>query len=684
MTFYPIWLPAADYPDLQFSNFSTNIPVFQKKGRYAVAEFFKHYDFEAKKVTIRVTAASQFFLFVNGQFVGLGPASAGGDFLTEKPLPWMFENEYTLTCDGGCDIRVLVRLQPEVLTEFTPGYGLLRVEGTAGDLHFGTDETWQCRLNAHYVSSTEFDTSVPIDDWRSAQRINCATRIITAPIPMLDFEYVKGSTVALTSTKQSFVEFDRIYSAYVRISVDSACVLKLDIAESAERTSASMTLKFAEAGNFTSLAMYSVGEMTITMLDGSATVVSSLLFSHYPIGSTGHCITSDNGLNRVMDVTRWTLKLCRQTMHLDSPMHQELLACTGDYYIEMLMTGFETGDMRLADLDVRRTAMWLNENNGRMFHTTYSLIWVQMLRKLYQWTGNLDTVKFCYPALCKLLALFDSYLDENGLVTTPPDYMFVDWTVLEGYSMHHPPRALGQTVLNAFYYKALIDAAELASFLGHDSKVWSKQADMTKDAFNKIFWDADRMLYVDGLDTPDAAGRYKPENPKDLRHFSRYPQTLAALYGICPPEYTEYLTEIAADETNGLPLVQPYFMHFVLEAVIQNGLAEKYALTLLRKWIPICENCPKGLQEGWIKPQADYSFDHSHAWGGTPAYHLPLLLTGLQIVEPGFKKIHLDPKLYGLQSADISINTPFGELGFILNDGADTVIKIPSGINTEV
>ena len=84
-------------------------------------------------------------------------------------------------------------------------------------------------------------------------------------------------------------------------------------------------------------------------------------------------------LNKVYEVCKWTLQICRQTLHLDSPKHQEPLACTGDYYIESLMTAFTFGDMRLAAFDVLRTADWLKENKGVMFHTSYSLIWVQML-----------------------------------------------------------------------------------------------------------------------------------------------------------------------------------------------------------------------------------------------------------------------------------------------------------------
>ena len=55
-----------------------------------------------------------------------------------------------------------------------------------------------------------------------------------------------------------------------------------------------------------------------------------------------------------------------------------------------------------------------------------------------------------------------------------------------------------------------------------------------------------------------------------------------------------------------------------------------------------------------------YNFDHSHAWGGTPLYSVPKALTGIEILEPGYKKISLSPSALGLDSANVEIPTPYG------------------------
>lgn len=51
-----------------------------------------------------------------------------------------------------------------------------------------------------------------------------------------------------------------------------------------------------------------------------------------------------------------TLLICDRSIRLDSPMHQEPLGCTGDYYIESLMERAVSGETQLTRADIVRTA----------------------------------------------------------------------------------------------------------------------------------------------------------------------------------------------------------------------------------------------------------------------------------------------------------------------------------------
>ena len=121
-------------------------------------------------------------------------------------------------------------------------------------------------------------------------------------------------------------------------------------------------------------------------------------------------------------------------------------------------------------------------------------------------------------------------------------------------------------------------------------------------------------------------------------------------------------------------------MHFWLDAIYRCGLREEYTMPLLEKWKTAVEECPMGLPEGFYKPEPSFRFDHSHAWGGTPAYAVPLALTGLEILQPGFGRIRLSPCLLGLKNAEVQIPAPQGMITVKLDSTRPPEVHLPRGI----
>ena len=347
------------------------------------------------------------------------------------------------------------------------------------------------------------------------------------------------------------------------------------------------------------------------------------------------------------------------------------------------MTAFSFGDMRLAAFDVRRTAELLRYRDGRMFHTTYSLIWVQMLHDMYQLTGEKTLLSDCEDALTLVLERFHTYLGDNGIIENPPDYMFIDWLVPDGINMHHPPKALGQTCLNLYYYGALKTAVKIYKLLGENAmaELYKNRMEQLHAAILAHLYDEKRELFFEGLNTPtreDLIGEWMPQNV-EKRYYRKHANILAVYFGFFDEESCAALMERVMED-DSLGQVQPYFAHFMLEAIYRSGLREKYTRRVLEQWKEPVRECSKGLAEGFYKPTPEYSFDHSHAWGGTPAYALPLALSGLQILEPGYRKVRLDPCLLGLEQAKVEIPTPYGMICLTLEAGKDPVILIPDEI----
>lgn len=671
-----IWLDPALYPNYQTTKYNGFQPGIVN---YTVAEFSKTYQFDQKVVCarLRFSADTEFRLICNGQLVATGPFTIGGDFMAnEKVRPYHYATVTEIRPDS-CKLTFYsrVKLMPCGINEYSKGQGgfmlsaVLTFEDGSQTI-IGTDESWLSRRDPRYTAPRCFDgsqirpafaSSVVVPDiWQATdapllprtEDVACACTLEVAPLAKKTFES----------------DFDKIHAGFLHLKVKccgTLCVkvkcLETDVINSEE------SFVFTEDTDYIGLQLQSVGKFIVEVDNQAATTSTielSLTTTYYPIFDCAQTVTSDEALNAVLRLCEHSLKYCRQMIHLDSPKHSEPLACTGDYYIETLMTAFSYGDLSLSRFDVVRTADMLRHQEGIMFHTTYSMIWVYMLYDVYRYTGDRALLQECEDALRILLDRFATYVGDTGLVETPKSFMFIDWLYIDEISLHHPPKALGQTCLNMFYHKALTTAAQIYEALdrSEEAAVYLKKATALRAAINTHLYDADRDLYFEGLNTPtpeDQLWQYLPQNISK-RYYRKHGNILAVYCGVYEGDQAAFLRRVLEDTSLGE--YQPYFAHFVLEAVQMADLSNEYTLPLCENWKKAYNECSKGLQEGFIKPEPTYHFDYSHAWGGTPRYAVPLALTGLEILEPGFKKIRLHPQLLGLDHALVEIPTPYGKI----------------------
>lgn len=695
-----IWLDAQSYPAIQQCDYSSMQTV--KSDVYAVAEFRKDYRFgkNISNITLRVSGDTAFEIFLNDSLILTGPVPAGTDFLcNDMPRPAHYSSVITPAAEGNClSFYARVKMGPVGAYETSHGHGGLMITGVitfedGSKKIITTDETWSARLNGAYTAPLKFDGTIKPDEWIAAAVVPDVWHTKTAPLAPLDYQVISPLfdtfTVDAGETEEFIIEYDRIYAAILCLQVKTQGSVKIELTSfetEIDHRAKSESFVFDSDCDYTGLEVHSVGAVKMTVVNESSaevTVRQNITAVSYPVNVFAKTVTDNEDLNNVLDVCAHTLKYCRQFIHLDSPCHYEPLACTGDYYIESLMTVFSYGDMSLAQFDIIRTAELIRNNGGRMFHTTYSLIWVMMLRDIYMYSGNKQMLKECTDALIMLLDLFETYVGKNGIIENPPDYMFIDWLYIDEISLHHPPKALGQTCLNMYYYGALMNAAEVFGITGEDSlKAYTlKKAENLRNAINENLYDADRQMYFEGLNTPTPEEKlyyYMPQNT-NKRYYRKHANILACYTGLCDKETSQNLLHrIMRDEIEGE--YQPYFAHYLLEAIYRNGLQNDYTMQIIEKWKQPCNECRKGLAEGFIVPEPDYSFDHSHAWGGTPLYSLPLALTGLEMVKPGFEEIRLNPSLLGLDSASVQIPTPYGMIEVKQSKDCVPEITVPEGI----
>jgi alpha-L-rhamnosidase len=684
-----IWLNEGKYPDFQKT--ATTWVGDQKSAKRYRTLFRKSFVLEQmpQQAVLFVSGDVSFRLYLNDKLVATGPANIGSDYEDSVPPEHWFYSSFSVkdhVRPGENQIAVEVFSRSFALSETTSGQGRL-----VCDLEFDgappavyTDASWLAHPDTSFDKQDgwlNFDANKELAGWREldfdethweAASVQCPVDtdyLIPSEIPnpmrhslQPDAIQILTNTVAKELSSIDFAatifkndelvfDYTRNKTASVKFSVDANAgdVVLVSPHEKLDHDP-NRPFKFTcrnGTNDFETPFLCSFRFLKVKVNSEKGLKINSFQanFCSYPVHYAGEFACSDSFFTKLWDVTRWTTQNCMNDMFYDSPKHQEPIACTGDYLIESMINYYSFGDPWLVRQNLLKTARMLEKKEYDMFHTSYSLLWVQMLNVYFQHTGDDELVNELLPHVHKLLTLFETYLDDRFLLSQAPDYMFMDWISIEKFNAHHPPAVIGMGYLTAFYYKALIDAARLNESAGNCEKQekYLTLATKIKSNFNANLWDEQNGLYKDGTPflTNVKPHRWMPAD-KEIVTWSPHANTLAVLYDLAPKEQHQKLLDYVV--TQQKYELQPYFMFYVLDAIQHAGRFEDLGLAFIDKWKNAIDLTTYTLKENW-RQETDfgYSGDFSHAWGGSPLYYLSRNVLGVTPESPGYEKIAIRP-----------------------------------------
>jgi len=304
-----------------------------------------------------------------------------------------------------------------------------------------------------------------------------------------------------------------------------------------------------------------------------------------------------------------------------------------------------------------------------MVHPTWPTEWILHSVLIawadYLYTGNRDSLTAFYDDLIAKTLL--SLAREDGLISSrtgrlTPDVLksihfpvhadpslrdIVDWPMGERDGYVFKPI---NTVVNAFHFEALQCMARIADALGKTGEAAEFRAEsaQVKEAVNSKLFDADRGVYVDGEGTD---------------HASLHANMLPAAFGMTPPEHRESVLRFI--ESRGMAC-SVYGAQYLLEALYRAG-ADDVALSLLtstgeRSWAHMLYDVGSTVTlEAW-DPKYKPNLDWNHAWGAAPANIIPRWLMGVRPLEPGFRKVLIQPRPGNLKHASLTVPTIRGAI----------------------
>jgi hypothetical protein len=663
-------------------------------------------------------------LYINGRLVSRGPADIGRDYDREMQGPrWMYDyRDLTPFFHSGKNvIAAEVFTEGYVSSRVSRGRGFLfeadlKVSGNSS-IMVKTDDTWRATPDEAWEANVHYDERKETPNWRIEGFDDTAwpycsvvpsvwTPLVASELPpLMEARYpllrIVDSTPAVYTPKEPFknghgviikadgsftLQFDRVLAGYPFIKVDGCdgAIMRIIPGERIGQVSrvASITLRNGvQEFAYPFLDSFSVIRVEISGVKTPVKILDAgAIFSSYPVTYRGSFECSDQFLNRLWLSSRWLTQICMQTHHLDSPNHHEPMCDPGDYLIESVENYQAFGEPWLARQDLTKFALMLKDLQYHNFHTSYSLLWLQMLMRYYDYTGDASLIKELAPEVEGLLTTFTSWRGPQGIISEAPNYMFMDWVTINGFECHHPPAVIGEGYMTAFYYNALADGIRMANIAGDTalSEKYARLREEVKTAFNRALWNDKVGLYRDGLpfSTSVSPNAWLPQD-KEIETFSPHVNSLAVLYDLPPQERRR---DIMNKVMTTQPLnCQPYFMYFILDALDHCGLFEKYGVDQMKRW-KIYEDT-QTYREDWD------AGDYSHAWGGAPLIELSACILGVKPMSPGFGHISIRPHPSGLKWAKGAVPTPHGpiKVEWKISDGKFTMdVDIPKGCEADI
>ena len=402
----------------------------------------------------------------------------------------------------------------------------------------------------------------------------------------------------------------------------------------------------------------------IDLLETNITLILkeiNAIFTYRDIPYLGSFYSNDERLNRIWMTGAYTVHLNMQEYIWDG-IKRDRLVWLGDLHPEVMTVSsvFGYNEVIPKSLDFARDITplpgWMNGM------CSYSLWWVIIHRDWYRYQGNLAYLKEQQSYLTDLLNLLLTKVDTSGQEKLDGGGRFLDWPS----SPNEKGVDAGLQALMIITFQA---GAELCTALG-DRRLASKCSE-TVLLMQKRVPDHNQLKQAAALMA--LAGLVPAQKANDEVIRPGGPKEFSTFYGY-------YMLEAqakAGDYQSAIDNIRQYW-----GGMLDMGATtfwEDFDLDWTVNATGIDELVPKGKKD----IHADFgaycykNLRHSlcHGWASGPTSWLTAHVLGVQTLEPGCKKLRIEPHLGDLQWVKGTFPTPFGVVHIKHTKDADGKVK---------
>ena len=391
--------------------------------------------------------------------------------------------------------------------------------------------------------------------------------------------------------------------------------------------------------------------------------------------------SSDERLNQIWQTGAYTVHLNMQEYLWDG-VKRDRLVWMGDLHPEVMTVshvfGYNEVVPRSLDLVKQTTALpgWMNGISS------YSLWWIIIQRDWYYHHGDLAYLHEQKDYLVELLKLLFTKVDDRGVERL--DSRFLDWP-----SNAHPEAI--HAGLQSLMVMALRSGEELCQILGESSLAveCGKMANKMTEAAPIV-----NKTYMASGKATTAPGNKQGASLMVLADLMPAQQANADIISVegCrgfSTFYGYYMLQAmakAGDYVSAMDIIRNYW-----GAMLDLGATsfwEDFDIDWMENAARIDELVPDGKVDihrdkgGYCYQGYRHSF--CHGWASGPTAWLSQHVLGVEVLEPGCRKVRIVPHLGDLEWVEGSFPTPYGEIVISHRVAADgkvvSKIKAPKGV----
>lgn len=397
------------------------------------------------------------------------------------------------------------------------------------------------------------------------------------------------------------------------------------------------------------------------------TVKAVMIFRDVPYLGSFSC--DDDLLNQIWNVGAYTVHLNMQQYIWDG-IKRDRLVWIGDLHPEIATIQAVFGDQKIIrdslDFVVSETppGQWMNNI------PSYSMWWIIIQHDYFMQFGNREYLQKQIPYMKNICQMLSMHIDEQGKDSTPP-MRFVDWPTKENASATDVGLQALHTLANRY-------AMEIFTMFGETEMAQRCQEDALRlQSWNVHLADAKQANALAVI-----AGLMDPHKTNEESLSRGGAEGLSAFMGY----YILLARAQAGDVAGALDTIRQYW-----GGMLKLGATtfwEDFDIRWLENAAPI-DRLPKEHEidvHGTYGKHCYMGFRHSlcHGWASGPTSWMTRYILGVEIMEPGCRKIRISPNLCGLKWVRGTYPTPEGVMEIEHraqeNGSIKTVIHAPKGI----